>query len=145
MFDLETCVAFVTNKASKMMADAFNKRLIELGITRVQWIALYYLGKYEGISQKDLAKKMNIKCSTVARLLDRMEKEGSVTRRSDPQDRRIIRLKLTEKGKELREKFLPECEKMSELFASGITDDEIETFTRVLKKMMDNINYKGKK
>ncbi|MDI3481913.1 MAG: MarR family transcriptional regulator, organic hydroperoxide resistance regulator [Tepidanaerobacteraceae bacterium] len=139
MFDLETCVAFVTNKASKMMADAFNKRLIELGITRVQWIALYYLGKYEGINQKDLAKKMNIKGSTVARLLDRMEKEGAVIRQVDPQDRRIIRLKLTEKGRELRERFLPECEKMTENFARGITHEEIEIFTRVLKKMMDNI------
>lgn len=140
MFDLETCVAFITNKASKMLADAFNERLISLGITRVQWIALYYLGKYEGISQKDLAKKMNVKGSTVARLLDRMEKEGSIAREGDPQDKRIIRLKLTEKGKELREKFLPECEKMSKIFARGITDEEIEIFKRVLKKMVDNIS-----
>jgi len=140
MFDLDTCVVFVTNKASKMIADAFNERLLSLGITRVQWIALYYLGKYEGINQKELAEKMNVKGSTMARLLDRMEKEGSIAREDDPQDKRITRLKLTEKGKELRERFLPECEKMSDIFARGLTDEEVEVFKRVLKKMVDNIS-----
>ncbi|AYO31098.1 MarR family transcriptional regulator [Biomaibacter acetigenes] len=140
MFDLDTCVAFITNKASKMMADAFNERLMLHGITRVQWIALYYLGKYEGINQKELAEKMNIKSSTVARLLDRMEKDGLVKRQENPEDRRVTKIRLTEKGKELREKFLPEGEKMSEIFSRGLTDEELEVFTRVLKKMVDNIS-----
>lgn len=140
MFDLDECVAFITNKASKKMADAFNERLLALGITRVQWIALYYLGKYEGVNQKELAEMMNIKTSTAARLIDRMEREGLVLRLNDPKDRRAAKLVLTEKGRELREKLLPEGEKMSKIFAKGITDEELKVFKRVLAKMVENIS-----
>ncbi len=140
LFDLDECVAFITNKAAKKMADAFNERLKSLGTTRVQWTALYYLGKYDGISQKELAEKMNIKSSTVARLIDRMENDNLVIRLEDPEDRRAIKLALTEKGKELREKLLPEGEKMSKIFANGLTDEEIEIFLKVINKMVENIS-----
>lgn len=140
MFDLDACVAFITNKAAKKMADAFNERLKPLGITRVQWIALYYLGKCKGINQKELAEKMNIKSSTVARLVDRMEKEDFVMRIDDPTDRRAIKLVLTKKGEKLREKLLPEGEKMSEIFAKGLTDEEIDIFLGVINKMVENIS-----
>lgn len=140
LFNLDECVAFITNKAAKKMADAFNKRLKPLGITRVQWTALYYLGKYDGISQKELAEKMNIKSSTVVRLIDRMENDNLVIRLEDPEDRRAIKLALTEKGKELRERFLPEGENMSKIFANGLTDEEIKIFLKVINKMVENIS-----
>ncbi|QIB28218.1 MarR family transcriptional regulator [Caloranaerobacter azorensis] len=112
---------------------------MKLGVTRVQWIALYYLGKYAGIKQKELAEKMNIKDSTVARLIDRMEREGYVIRVKDLEDKRITKLYLTEKGIELREKLLPEGKKMSEILSKNITDEEMEIFKRVIKKMVDNV------
>lgn len=140
LFNLDECVAFITNKAAKKMADAFNERLKPLGITRVQWTALYYLGKYDGISQKELAEKMNIKSSTVVRLIDRMENDNLVIRLEDPEDRRAIKLALTEKGKELRERFLPEGENMSKIFANGLTDEEIKIFLKVINKMVENIS-----
>lgn len=139
MFDIDTCLSFVTSKACKEIAEAFNRRLTKLGVTRVQWIVLYYLGKCEGIKQKELAEKMNIKDSTVARLIDRMEREGYVIRVKDLEDKRITKLYLTEKGVELRIKLLPEGEKMSKILSKDITDEEMEIFKRVLKKMVDNV------
>lgn len=139
MFDIDTCLSFMTSKACKEIAETFNRRLTKLGVTRVQWIALYYLGKCEGIKQKELAEKMNIKDSTVARLIDRMEREGYVIRAKDLEDKRITKLYLTEKGVELRVKLLPEGEKMSKILSKDITDEEMEIFKRVLKKMVDNV------
>lgn len=140
MFDLDTCVAFVTSKASKKMTDAFNDRLMAKGISRVQWIALYYLGKFQEINQKQLAEKMDIKDSTVVRLLDRMEKEGYVTRVKTPSDRRNTMIVLTEKGNKLRDELLPEGEIMSKIFSQNVSEAEIEVFKSVLKKMLDNIS-----
>ena len=139
LFDLDACVAFITNKAAKKMADEFNNRLMELGITRVQWIALYYLGKHNGISQKELGELMDIKESTVARLIDRMEKEDYVYRAKDENDRRITLISLTEKGQKYREEFLPEGQKMADVFTDGISEDEINTFMKVLEKILLNI------
>ncbi|MBU5439363.1 MarR family transcriptional regulator [Tissierella sp. MSJ-40] len=139
MFDLDACVAFITNKAAKKMADEFNDRLMKLGITRVQWIALFYLGKYDGISQKELGELMDIKESTVARLIDRMEKEDYVCRLKDKDDRRITKLYLTEKGKKYRQECLPEGEKMAEIFTKGISQEELDIFMKVVDKILSNI------
>lgn len=140
MFDLDACVAFITNRAAKKMADEFNNRLMEQGITRVQWIALYYLGKYDKISQKELGELMDIKESTVARLIDRMEKEDYVYRTKDEEDRRVTLILLTEKGQKYREKLLPEGQKMADVFTKGISEGELNTFMNVLEKMLLNID-----
>jgi DNA-binding MarR family transcriptional regulator len=140
MFDIESCVCFINSKTSKKMANMFNERLIPLGVTRVQWIAMYYLLKYGDMSQKELGERMGTKESTVARLLDRMEDEGLIQRTKDEEDRRVKYIKLTQKGTERIEELLPEGQKMSEFFSIGITEEEVEVFKRVLEKFMKNIS-----
>ncbi|WP_298844183.1 MarR family winged helix-turn-helix transcriptional regulator [Clostridium sp.] len=140
MFDIESCVCFINSKTSKKMANMFNERLIPLGVTRVQWIAMYYLLKYGDLSQKELGEKMDIKESTVARLLDRMEEDGLIIRTQASEDRRVKYIKLTHKGRERIEELLPEGQNMSNFFSMGITEEEIEVFKRVLKKFMKNIS-----
>ncbi len=105
----------------------------------MQWIALYYLGLEECINQKELAEKMQIKESTVARLVDRMERENLVERQRNENDRRVFNLVLTEKGLRYRETLLPEGEKFNDIVSKDITEDEMETFMSVLKKMVSNV------
>lgn len=136
MFDIESCVCFTSSKISKKMAEMFNERLIPFGVTRVQWIAMYYLLKYGDLSQKELGERMDIKESTVARLLDRMGEDGLIIRTQTREDRRVKYIKLTPKGRERIEELLPEGQKMSEFFSIGITEEEIEVFNRVLQKFM---------
>ena len=140
MFDIESCVCFINNKTSKKMEALFNERLIPLGVTRVQWMTMYYLLKYGDMSQKELGERMDIKESTVARLLDRMESEDLIIRTQTKEDRRIKYIKLTPKGRETIEDLLPEGQKMSDFFSMGITEDEIEVFKRVLQKFEENIS-----
>ncbi len=140
LFDLDSCVGFITNKEAKKLAEAFNSRLIPLGTTRVQWITMYYLYKYGSLTQNELSEKLDSKPSTVARLIDRMEKEGLVERVKDSKDRRIFNIVLSEKGKDLWKDLMPEGEKMSNIFSSNISEKDMETFKKVLKQMVDNIN-----
>lgn len=138
MFDLDDCVAFITSKSAKIMMDAFNKRLVPLGVTRVQWIALYYLGMRDGMNQKELGEKIDIKEATVARLIDRMERDDLVMRQKDMKDRRITNIILTKNGKRLRQELLPEGVEMSQIFAEGLSDEEIRIFNKVMDKMVEN-------
>lgn len=105
----------------------------------MQWIALYYLGKEKEISQKELAEKMYIKESTVARLVDRMEKEGFVHRVKNEEDRRITNIVLTEKGLNSREQLLPEGERLNTVISKDISEEDMCTFMDVLKKMVRNV------
>lgn len=142
MFNLDDCIGIITSRGTKEIVDAFNHKLALHDITRVQWIALYYIGEDEGITQKDLSDKMNIKESTVARLIDRMEKEGTVERIKNSKDRRVTKLHLTEMGKEKREAVMPIGEEFSRDGIDGISQEHLKIFKEVLQKII--INVKGK-
>ncbi|WP_150843888.1 MarR family transcriptional regulator [Clostridium sp. UBA7503] len=139
MFDLDDCIAFITNKSAKKLADEFNRRLQENGTTRVQWIALFYIGKAGEISQKELSDYMDIKESSMVRLIDRMEKEELVERRKDSEDRRITKIILTDKGKFLKEELMPRGQEFQDDVLKGISKENLEIFKEVLQRMTDNI------
>ena len=106
----------------------------------MQWIALYYLGlNNNSMRQKELADKMHIKESTVARLIDRMEREELVERRQSEDDRRVINLVLTEKGYKYRDKLLPEGEWFNNIVSQDITEEEMRLFCSILEKMVNNV------
>lgn len=138
MFDVDTCVCFIANKVAKKMADKMNERLVLVGSTRVQWLVMYYLLRDGKMSQSDLGEKMDIKDSTVVRLIDRMEKEEFVERVKDAKDRRVTYVMLTEKGNKRIEELLPIGEEMSKVFSEDISQEEFEVFNKVLNKMAKN-------
>ena len=140
MFNLEDCIAFITNKYNKEITELFNQRLQEHNITRVQWIALFYIGNNEGITQRDLAQILDSNESSIVRLIDRMEKENIVKREKDPTDRRVTKLFLTEEGMKKRDEILPIGEKFSKDCIKGISDEDLETFKEVLNKMVKSLN-----
>lgn len=139
MFDLENCIGFLTNVQAKKLAEAFNNRLMDKGITRVQWIALYYLDRCESLSQMELAEKLNIKPSSVVRLMDRMERDGLVERVKNPEDRRAYNLIFTDKGREFWDTIKGEGEIMGDIFTKDISPEELNVFINVLEKMVENI------
>ncbi len=140
MFNIDDCIGFITSKAAKNLADEFNRRLQEHGITRVQWIALFYIGKSDSMSQKELSDLMNVKESSMVRLIDRMEKEKLVVRKKNINDRRITSIVLTDKGINLRNELLPLGEQFQKDATRGISNEELDNFKKVLEKMVNNIS-----
>nr|WP_312984939.1 MarR family transcriptional regulator [Clostridioides sp.] len=139
-FNLSECIGFITNTTMKFVSEDFNRRLEAKGSTRIQWIALYFLNEEnKSISQKELASLMNIKDSSVARLVDRMERDGLIKRVENPKDKRVKFLELTNNGRNKIEALLPEGKYFSDLLLEGITNEELLTFYKVLDKMSINI------
>ena len=139
-FNLSECIGFITNTTMKFVSEDFNRRLEAKGSTRIQWIALYFLNEEnKSISQKELATLMNIKDSSLARLVDRMERDGLINRVENPKDKRVKFLELTNDGRNKIEILLPEGKYFSDLLLEDITEEELVTFYRVLDKMSNNI------
>jgi DNA-binding MarR family transcriptional regulator len=139
MFDIDDCVASIATNAGKKIADNFNEKLKNEGITRVQWIALFYLGKYDSLNQYELGKKMKTKSSTVVRLVDRMEKQGYIIRKKDSEDRRLTFVELTPKGRDMREKLIPLGNEFHMQVKNGIDCEELKIFKKVLNQMIKNV------
>src|SRR5271155_132604 len=89
---------YVLKDTSKLYVQRFEERARELGLTLPQCKALVYLSRSEGMSQVELASSAEIDPMTMVRILDRMELDGWVERRADPDDRRARRLYLKSKS-----------------------------------------------
>jgi DNA-binding MarR family transcriptional regulator len=91
--------------------------------------------KEEGISVKDLAEQSSITPGAVTQFVDGLVERGLVSRESDPSDRRIVRLKLTELAKNQFEKFRKEhLASMFKIF-EALDDDEIKQLIALFTKM----------
>jgi DNA-binding MarR family transcriptional regulator len=139
MFNLDDCIACITSRSAKKLADCFEKRLNYYNITRTQWIALYYININKPITQKQLADKMSLKEPTVVRLLDKMEALGWVIRVNSDNDKRIKLLSLTDNGQQIEKDMLDVAVKFRNDVINDISSKELESYKSVLNKMLSNI------
>ncbi|MBE5968009.1 MAG: MarR family transcriptional regulator [Lachnospiraceae bacterium] len=138
MFNLDDCIACITSRSAKKLADCFEKRLNVYNITRTQWIALYYISINKTITQRQLADRMSLKEPTVVRLIDKMEALGWVVR-TNGEDKRIKLLELTEKGQKVETEMLDVAEKFRNDVIIGISPEELDSYKSTLDKMLRNI------
>jgi MarR family transcriptional regulator, organic hydroperoxide resistance regulator len=80
--------------------------LVDFSITPPQFEALLLLQEFGDLTIGELSQKMYLAYSTTTDLVDRMERNGLVERVRDQNDRRVVRLHMCEKGKELIDKVL---------------------------------------
>ncbi len=88
-------------RACQLMQQALTRALSGLDIKPPHLDILVNLYRFEGISQQELARKLLVGRSNMSMLLPQMEKRGLLERRPDPKDKRVLRLYLTESGREL--------------------------------------------
>lgn len=111
----------------------------DLGIYTGQEILLARLGTEDGQSQKSLAHLVRLDHSTVSKMVGRLEAAGLVEQRKDEKDERISRVYLTEAGRRIQESIAVAWGQLEEKTASGLTAEEAETFVRLARKMMDQL------
>lgn len=100
---------------------------------------LCFLGKNEGLSQNEISKQMNIKPPTVAVSIKRLEKSGVVERRADEKDHRIIRVYLTQKGRDLGEAVKEKIEQSEQVMFNGFSEAELCLMRRFFEQIIDNL------
>lgn len=138
MFKLDDCVYYMATLGLKKVTDKYNGTFKKHGATRVQWIALYYIKKSQGIRQMDLAEMMESKETTIARLVNRMEKNGLIEKQQDPHDGRAVKLYCTDQGNELFKVLLPVCSDFFNNIINDIPQEDLTIFKSVLDKLVDN-------
>ena len=96
---------------------------------------LAILVKEDGLIQSQLAEILDIRPSSLAELMKKMEKSNDVLRKEEKHDKRIKRVFLTEKGRQKAKKISHVGEDMSEAFFAGLTEEEQENFSEYLQKI----------
>src|ERR1043165_3303615 len=99
-------------------------QLQEYNVTPAQFEGLSRLSITPGITQQALAEKLLVTKGNVCGLIDRLEEQGMVERRCDPQDKRSNLLYLTEAAQKLASEVIPAHEEFIQEHMSSLSEDE---------------------
>lgn len=102
-------------------------------------IGFLYDERDREVFQKDIEAKYSIARSTATGILQLMEKKGYIVRQTVEKDARMKRLVLTEKGLQQRENTIRNIQRLEARLREGISEEDLDTFFRVIRKMRNNI------
>lgn len=104
------------------------------------WIIGYLIHHEEdNIYQKDLEKKFKVGKSSLSGTLKIMEEKGFIERKSVPGNARVKQVVLTDKAREYHYNMEQRRQKLEEQVTKGLSEEEIEQFRRVVKRMQGNV------
>jgi DNA-binding MarR family transcriptional regulator len=137
--DWELRLGFLIHDVSRLRRSAFDRCLKPLNVTRSQWWVLAYLSREDGMTQSQLAEELDLGKVAIGGLIDRLEKSGLVRREADASDRRVNRVFLEPKSKQLIAKMRKVSHRMNEQILVGLKDPELESAASTLDAMKRNI------
>ncbi len=135
----ETDLLFVLHDVARLMRVRADQRARAHGMTRAQWVILFYLQIHPGMSQNELAGLVEVEPITIARLVDRLETRGLVERRHDPKDRRVRRLHLTPAAQPFLGLLETYREDLRSRLTCGLDAETVKQLAKSLLTMKDNL------
>jgi len=117
-----------------------NKRLQDdlekLDLTSPQFYVLATIGYAGRLPFSEIGEKMMVTVSNLTGIVDRLEEKGLVARERDAHDRRIVRVRLTEKGARLHKNTIPFFEKSIAQFFAPLDKSQQKELSSLLRKLI---------
>jgi hypothetical protein len=92
-------------------------------------------GQSHAFTPAQLADMAGVTRATMTGLVDTLERDGMVTRKPDPDDRRMLFVELTAAGHEFLGRIMPEHFRRISVLMSALTEPERRTLVRLLGKV----------
>jgi DNA-binding MarR family transcriptional regulator len=125
-------------ESHNLMLGEVRRRLSD-ACTMPRFDLLANLEREDGQTLAALSRRMLVTAGNLTGLVDRAERDGVVERRADPRDRRLSRVYLTLKGKELITGLLPKHEGHVSELLEGLDLNDRRELRRLLGKLRDNL------
>lgn len=137
---LEESISLSLVRLYKAQHQQAEVRCQKIGLHTAQELVIFRLLEEDGLSQSHLAARLGVEIGTVAKTVQRMEKEGLLIRRQDAEDARISRVYLTEKGRRLGEPALHIWKDLDACLMQGMSQAEQLLFRRLLVQAAANFS-----
>lgn len=108
------------------------------GLTGIKWKILVVLSIKEGITQKHMADMAFVEAPTLVPVIDIMEKDGYLTRQTDPKDRRNNLIFMTKKSKDIVDPIIDCILEIRNMGLNKISKKDMEITKKVLGQIMSN-------
>ena len=138
---MKTNGGFLVTKIKQLGDRIFERILAEKNIDAfngAQGRILYVLWQEDGVPIKIISEKSGLAITSLTTMLERMEKNGLISRKTDEADKRKTLLFLTDKAKELKEAYDSVSNEMGNIYYRDFTDKEILQFEEYLNRIRVN-------
>ncbi|MFI5828552.1 MarR family winged helix-turn-helix transcriptional regulator [Streptomyces sp. NPDC051578] len=102
----------------------FERQLAEHGVTVSQWTVLITVYRGDATTTREVARYADIDVGAVSRLVDRLIAKGLISREPDPSSRRILRLTLTDAGRDLAPRLAEIADRNDAHFFAHLDPDQ---------------------
>jgi MarR family transcriptional regulator for hemolysin len=125
-------------RVNQLWRQRLDARLSHLGLSQAKWRALATIAlSEEGMNQSELAGRMGIEGPSLVALLDRLSRDGWVSREVSCRDRRCKILRLTDKATPLIEEIAAVAETLRQELLQDVSYDELQCCAAVMRKIRD--------
>lgn len=128
------------HEVARRWRGALDARLKPLGLSQAKWRTLFFLQMHEApMNQKTLANLLGVEGPTLVGLLDRLGREGWLTRREDQADRRCKDVVLLPKARETARHIQDIAFDLERELLKGISSEELASCMRVLQTLRERM------
>lgn len=133
--EIRTLSNLIHRKINQMVSEE------EDNLTAHQNWVLHYLYTHQDsdVMQRDIEAQFSIRRSTASHMLQLMEQNGYIKRLSVPEDARMKRLVITEKGLEARARMWERLDRFERLLQAGLSEEELSLFSQIIERLKQNI------
>jgi DNA-binding MarR family transcriptional regulator len=132
-------LGYLSRYAHRAFVKALARELEPHGILTSQWSVLRILWDSTGLTQVQLADRMQVEKASLTGVLESMEKKKLIVRTRNTKDRRKINITLTKAAGKLKAKILPCGAKINSRASRGMSAEEISALRGSLVKLIANL------
>jgi DNA-binding MarR family transcriptional regulator len=132
-------MSYALTRTCRLLRRRVHTLLGDAGLHRGQLFILHSLWEHEGYTQSELARRNRIRPATLTAMLQRMERDGLVERKPDPDDQRVSRVHLTEAGRRLRQVAEDSWIRIESEASAGFIPDELAQLRSLLQRVRENL------
>lgn len=145
--DSGNSIGYLSRIAFRSFSRALERRTAPHGVSAGQWRFLRVLWAEDGITQRELSRRVGMREPTTVTALKSLERSGFVHRKQSDEDKRRIHVFLTPKARDLEDVLLPFVAEVNELATKDMTPEQVELLRKSLAMVSENLahedNYIG--
>ncbi len=135
----ESSVGYQLRMANRATQRYLQSRIEPHGVTPGMWYFLRALWQEDGLTQRELSRRIGTMEPTTLTALAGMERAGLITRERDDKDRRKLCVRLTAKGRALEEVLMPFAAEVVQQATAGFSSEDRERFLGYLSAVQRNL------
>lgn len=135
---MEDNAGFLIKQVSNSMNRMLDQEMAPLDLTAMQWRPIILLFKGRADTPAELARLTGMDTGAMTRALDRLEAKGLLRRTRCQEDRRVVKIELTEIGEAKAREIPPNIARVLNYHLRGFSTDEVAQLMHFLRRMIAN-------